>query len=597
MNFYRVRLTPSLSVALALALALSPSLSWYAYADDPSQGQETENERPEERGAVGSGDEPREVAEEPEVDGEAGEGAAEGEAAPPSFSEVPSGAGSGSGGSAGSVVDGSSEDAYSGGAGLLGLALSDADSSELGGSNASCDAVLSDNDSDSLGSDSSRIEEEVLSGSVTRAASAFDTMLNAAISQLGFEFGSDLWSALTGKTSTDLARANLLMVADSRLILYKQLPTISSRLLDIYSHARLISSNTSSASSSLNSLLSLLKKQWGYGYGGTVVLESNSPAAWLQNIRDRMTTSRSVVGLSDRDRTSANLLAVVADTMRRQWGYGYGGTVVLESNSPAGWLKRIDINADAIFTRAGTIINSLSSVNSRLDNIFVRLASVVDYESRINTNTAYVVDNVKLVNGNLDGIFLRLATVVDYETRINSNIALVVDALNLLADYSVADSRLLSKGFSDLLQKLDGLTVEADVSVDFSGIESRLDAIRNLLVAAGLIENGKDLLNVIFGDLSGIGQAAATGAIQSAMESSFPFCIPALVKQVFGLLVFEGSAPVWEFDICGNPLVCDFSDFQLVADCTSWLSRLGLVLALLVNTRKFVFTVNGGGAS
>ena len=222
---------------------------------------------------------------------------------------------------------------------------------------------------------------------------------------------------------------------------------------------------------------------------------------------------------------------------------------------------------------------------------------MVDYESRINTNTAYVVDYVKLVNGNLDGIFLRLATVVDYETRINSNIALVVDALNLLADYSVADSRLLSKGFSDLLQKLDGLTVEADVSVDFSGIESRLDAIRNLLVAAGLIENGKDLLNVIFGDLSGIGQAAATGAIQSAMESSFPFCIPALVKQVFGLLVFEGSAPVWEFDICGNPLVCDFSDFQLVADCTSWLSRLGLVLALLVNTRKFVFTVNGGGAS
>ncbi|EOS52564.1 hypothetical protein C811_00600 [Adlercreutzia caecimuris B7] len=132
---------------------------------------------------------------------------------------------------------------------------------------------------------------------------------------------------------------------------------------------------------------------------------------------------------------------------------------------------------------------------------------------------------------------------------------------------------------------------------DLSGIVSRLDAIKNLLVAAGLIENGKELLDVIFGDLSGIGQAAATGAIQSAMESAFPFCIPALVKQLFGLLAYEGSAPVWEFDICGNPLVCDFSDFQLVADCTSWLSRLGLVLALLVNTRKFVFTVNGGGAS
>ncbi len=361
---------------------------------------------------------------------------------------------------------------------------------------------MSDNDSDSLGSDSSRIEEEVLSGSVTRAASAFDTMLNAAISQLGYEFGSDLWSALTGKTSTDLARANLLMVADSRLILYKQLPTISSRLLDIYSHARLISSNTSSASSSLNSLLSLLKKQWGYGYGGTVVLESNSPAAWLSSISSNMTSK--------------------------------------------GLLKE----------------------DGR--NIYRNVPELALYSA----NQLYDLNRHTFVHGKVG------------PSSSSSN--MTIAELLLYA----ANRLYFSEGYlSDISAKLDNLKIDVSVSgLDLSYIEGKLDSILDLL----RLGFARDVIDTLLGDLDFSRLASLSADVEGAISSAFPFCIPAVMKQVLGLLEYDGSAPVWKFDIAGSPLVCDFRDFQAVADVSGWVARIGFVLVLLANTRRFVFM--GGGA-
>lgn len=613
MNFYRVRLAAPLSVVLALALALSPSLSWYAYADDPFQGQETENERPEERGAAGSGDEPREVAEEPENDCEAGEGAAEGEAAPPSLPEVPSGAGPGSGGSAGPGLDGAPEDAYSSGG-------RDFESSVF----QSLDDIVS-----ILG----EIADYYRSGTVgvsplANIDSVYDQLVSFR-SEIGSMLGSGLghssasnrYNWQIGPVSFNTGKGNLAwivaLIAFKLDAVYGNTSAIQSNTTSINSNVKLLTS----IPSTLVNLYSLSKSQWGYGYGGTVVIESNSPAFWLKGAYSALYANNAAgnsVSVAGYLSAMSPYMVMIDQKLRPVSsiaGYLVANNASGNPVSVAGYLSAMSpymVTIQKALDQANSYTVADSSLLSKgLDDLRKALyannhagnsVSVAGYLSTMSPYLFTIDQKLGLLAqirsdleaNNSSGTLLSVA---QYLSTMSPLLGSIDKYLSNLDRYSVSTSALLSKGFADLLQKLDGLTVEADVSIELSGLESRLDAIKNLLVAAGLIENGKDLLDVIFGDLSGIGQAAATGAIQSAMESAFPFCIPALVKQLFGLLAYEGSAPVWEFDICGNPLVCDFSDFQLVADCTSWLSRLGLVLALLVNTRKFVFAVNGGGAS
>ena len=608
----RARLAVSLSLFLAFALSLSPVFSCYAYAEGSPEGQETAYERSEEHRAAGSGDEPRDDAAQPEDDRKAGSGAEEGEAAQSVLPEVPSGAGSDSGGSAGSGVDGSPEDAYSSGGRDFESSVSQ-----------SLDDIVSilGEIADYYRSASAGISPLADIGSVYNQLVSFRTEVGSMIgSSSGSSSASNRYNWKIGSVSFNTGKGTLAWIVG--LIAFK-LDAVYGNTSSIQTSASSINASIklmSSIPSSLSNFISLSKDQWGYGYGGTVVLKNNSPASWLQSIflasyaNNQAGNSVSVAGYLS---TMSPYMVTIDQKLRPLSsiaGYLVANNQAGNPVSVAGYLSSMSpymVTIQKALDQANAYTVADSSLLSKgFDDLRKALysnnnagnpVSIAGYLSAMSPYMVTIDQKLGLLSqirsdleaNNSSGTLLSVA---QYLSTMSPLLGTIDGHLSNLDRYSVADSAFLSKGFSDVLQKLDGLTVDADVSIDFSGIESGLDAIKNLLAVAGLIENGKDLFDAIFGDLSGIGQTAAAGAIQSAMESAFPFCIPALVKQVFGLLAFEGSAPVWEFDICGNPLVCDFSDFQLVADCTSWLSRIGLVLALLVNTRKFVFTVNGGGA-
>lgn len=119
---------------------------------------------------------------------------------------------------------------------------------------------------------------------------------------------------------------------------------------------------------------------------------------------------------------------------------------------------------------------------------------------------------------------------------------------------------------------------------------AKLDGISNRLSVMA----AKDVLDTLVGDLDFTRLAALSADVEGAISSAFPFCIPAVLKQVLGLVAADPVPPCWEFDIAGEPLLCDFAPFQPVADVTGWVARVCFVFALLVNTRRFVYM--GGGA-
>lgn len=103
-----------------------------------------------------------------------------------------------------------------------------------------------------------------------------------------------------------------------------------------------------------------------------------------------------------------------------------------------------------------------------------------------------------------------------------------------------------------------------------------------------------DMFGALVGDLQVPATASAIDGIKGAMSTAFPFCIPSVVNLVlFGSVVADPQAPVWEFDIAGSPLVVDFAPYEDFAEVCRWTVRLLFVAALLLNTRKFVYGMGG----
>ena len=243
--------------------------------------------------------------------------------------------------------------------------------------------------------------------------------------------------------------------------------------------------------------------------------------------------------------------------LQKQWGYGYGGTAVIQDGSPIDVLK-----------------------NLYSDN---RTFLLLQYW---NGDLGQGAGTRNYSASELLGLIGRS----QYQTQMKSDtlIALVNDLL----DQGIAGSSFLSKGFNDILTKLDDLhfSFDGDISVDMSGVESRLDDIKNLLLAAGVVENSKDILDAILGDFDNLASAALMGEVQAAAQSAFPFCIPAVVKQVFGLVEADPAPPVFDFEIGGQQMHVDCAPMQGFADVLGWACRLTLVFVCVVSSRRFIYT-------
>ena len=316
----------------------------------------------------------------------------------------------------------------------------------------------------------------------------------------------------------------------------------------------------------LTNLRNLVQQQWGYGYGGTIVIKKGSPMDLLGKVQRNSDYVTSLYGL-----------------IQKQWGYGFGGTVVTEKGSPFDLLGKIQRNSD--------YITSLDSRVEIANDLLGKIQRNSDFITSLDSRVSIVSDLLGKIQRNSDFITSldsRVSIVSDLLGKIQRNSDFITSIDSRLERYNPAHSNLVSKGFSDVLDRLGSLSVS--VQVDFSGVESRLDSIIRLLTVAGVVENAKDVLDAIFGDMSLDVTDAAASAVGSAIQNAFPFCVPAVLKQILGLLQADPAPPEFHFDFWGAPLDFGFSDWQGLADMTSWLSRIGFAVVLFANSRRFVYS-------
>ena len=144
---------------------------------------------------------------------------------------------------------------------------------------------------------------------------------------------------------------------------------------------------------------------WGYGYGGTSVIEKNSPAYWLEWLYNYSwgtytwpgSTSQSTKGLIDALALISTELydydskmsvgksaATLLSDIRKQWGYGYGGTSVIFKNSPAYWLEYLYNYSWLTATFPGSSSSSTKGFTEVLGLISTQL---YDYSSNRNVGS------------------------------------------------------------------------------------------------------------------------------------------------------------------------------------------------------------------
>lgn len=322
----------------------------------------------------------------------------------------------------------------------------------------------------------------------------------------------------------------------------------------------------------LRSLYNYSYQQWGYDYGkGSAGWYDNSPAGWLNSLyKNNYSQWGWDYGLSSegwRPDSPAAWLNKMYRYTYEQWGYDYslGSGGAYYPDSPAAWLRSVKIETDGLSSTLSALYgrvasdSSLLSVLSRLNDIWLSLES----------------------DTGISRLLAAWASRWDVQDRVMMEWASRWDVLyRVLVEWGKS-----WESFRDgVLSSLDG-----GLSADMSGVESRLDDIKNLLLLAGV----KDIVDTIVGDLDFAKLGVLSGEVQGAVSNAFPFCVPAVLKQVLGLVRYEGAAPVWDFDIGGESMHVDLSTMQPLADVSGWVCRIAFTVLLLASSRRFVFV--GGG--
>lgn len=299
----------------------------------------------------------------------------------------------------------------------------------------------------------------------------------------------------------------------------------------------------------------------------------------------------------------------VARLLARIHNYDYSASSVLDviTKGPEGGrvsLYNIGNSIETIKNETRDLDNLLESIDGRvsaLDALGVRLANIALTTDEIKKGVNSSLQWYETLHGDLSMLRHGAAdllsgyadwTLWDFLQGIYFDIGQIVDLLKGLQQTLTAwgnrwDSQDLY--LMEWAKRWDARPLP-DLSFDMSGVESRLDDIKFMLGVAGVVENAKDVLDAIFGDMSLDVTDAAASAVGSAIQNAFPFCVPAVLKQILGLLQADPAPPEFHFDFWGAPLDFGFSDWQGLADMTSWLSRIGFAVVLFANSRRFVYS-------
>lgn len=635
------RFCSPVSLLLAVMVSLSPVLSCYAYADESATDQgvadaysQEAQEDPDSRGdgARSSG---------ADVDGESAASGADGSAA--GEGRFPDDGASAGAGETAQEIDG-------------GLAGGPDDS--FGG----------------FGDDLSLLDDGIMPLGLTEVGYLdkiyFALGANNSGGSESFKPYSVSWSAIKGTIHWVASKiyVNVASIAET-------LSTVSSNVSRQVNYLQAIDTATKYHRSEFTSA-------WGYGYGGTAVINSNSPAGWLQKLKEynvneyydgytystakylafifremeranaKLNYNGSLVGGETGDYTAARLLARIHNAVYGNITYAETGVTAVRSpvdvlgyisnlifygnndismiagrNLYHGGLNGAD-DADQYFSTA-RLLARLYNANVQEVTLhetgttsYRSTAGLLGYIANLSYDTQYsdgvlletLVSGKRsladlmlysanlsyLSNRKLDDLYSQLSDEKNLLYGIVSNLSGIGSSLDSVVDLLVGLQETLTE-WGTRWDVQDRLIVEwAKQWGDVKGsswseseklsLLAKLDGISNRLSVMA----AKDVVDTLVGDLDFTRLAALSAEVEGAISDAFPFCIPAVAKQVLGLLAAEGSPPVWEFDIAGEPLVCDFAPFQPVADVAGWVARICFTLSLLFNTRKFVYM--GGGA-
>ncbi len=235
------------------------------------------------------------------------------------------------------------------------------------------------------------------------------------------------------------------------------------------------------------------------------------------------------------------------------------------------------------YTRLGSLISLLATEGDLYQLLNKSMGGLLDY-------TGGLYGRLATTNSILNTYLPKLAApVVSFDdSNVLSYLSRILNALSengaIAVAVSVDTSALQALREGELKAIYEQLLAMGSFAGD--GVLAKLDEIRDLLLIAG----AKDLVETIVGDFSQITDAVQSSALESVLQSAFPFCIPAVLKQLMGLLEYEAAAPVLDFEIGGQPMHVDASAAQGFADLVSWACRFLFLFGLLVSTRKFIYT-------
>ena len=262
-----------------------------------------------------------------------------------------------------------------------------------------------------------------------------------------------------------------------------------------------------------------------------------------------------------------------------------------------------------IYERLGSVISYLSSIRDYSDGNYKRLGGINDTAAQMNERLGSQLGYVSNIRDYSKGAYDRLGTIMDalyqngtteaaYSEGIYKRLGTIMDALYQNGTTEAAYSEGIYKRLGtvmDLLTRIADKDYSASLDADLTPVTDRLDEIARLLSPSGQ----SSLLDSFLGDFTMPVSSALSAQVQAAMQSAFPFCIPAILKQVLGLMEVDPSAASIEFDILGATCTLDLSAGGFasgIATVTSWLCRILFALVLIVSTPRFVFALPGRGS-
>lgn len=302
----------------------------------------------------------------------------------------------------------------------------------------------------------------------------------------------------------------------------------------------------------------------------------------------------------------------VARLLARIHNYDYSVSSVLDSitRGPEGGrvsLYNIGNSIETIKNETRDLDNLLESIDGRvaaLDALGVRLANIALTADEIKMGVNSSLQWYDTLHGDLSMLRHGAAdllpsyadwTVWDFLQGIYFDVGQLVDLLKGLQQTLTAwgnrwDSQdLYLMEWAKRWDALDkgGSWSESDKSLIFA----KLDGISDRLS----VEAGQTILDALLGEVKPQYINDQLTIVKEVARNRFPFCIPAMMQQMLGLMQSEAQVPHWEFDFFGSPLVLDLGDLEGFASVTRWASCFMLFLALLANTKRFIFDLGGGG--